>query len=86
LDVVLNRPDVRRSGDPETAIQVKRPDRAFTGSQELTSDAWAARVCECAGTGGPVAGDAKVSTLPAIDFVIGRLKLVHATPLGSFHI
>jgi hypothetical protein len=84
--VVLGRPEVRRSDDdPVTAIQVKHPDRAFTGSQELTSDAWASRGRECAGRGGLVAGDAGTSTVPAIDLVIGRNKFVRATPLGSFH-
>jgi hypothetical protein len=86
LDVVLKRPDVRRSDDdPVTAIPVKHPDRAVTVSQELTSDAWAARVWECGGRGGLVAGDAEASTAPAMDLVIGRDKLVHAMPLGSFH-
>jgi hypothetical protein len=50
LDVVPKPPDVRRSDDdPERGIEVKNPGRAFTGSQELTSDAWAARVQECGG-------------------------------------
>jgi hypothetical protein len=83
---VLGRPEVRRSDDdPETAVQVKHPDRAFTGSQELTSEAWAARVRECGGRARLVVGDAEASTVPAIDLVIGRDKLVRATPLGSFH-
>jgi hypothetical protein len=48
--VVLGRPEVRRSDDGrETAIQVKHPDRAFTGSQELTSDERASRGWESAG-------------------------------------
>jgi hypothetical protein len=35
---VLWRSEVRRrDDDPETAVQVKHPDRTFTGSQELTS-------------------------------------------------
>jgi hypothetical protein len=83
---VLGRPEVRRSDDhPETAVQVEHPDRAFTGSQELTSESSAARVRECGGRAGLVAGDAEASTLPAVDLVIGRDKLVRATPLGSFH-
>jgi hypothetical protein len=33
LGAVLGRPEVRRSDDdPETVVQVKHPDRAFTGS------------------------------------------------------
>jgi hypothetical protein len=86
LDVVPQRPDVHRSDDDhQTAIQVKHPGRAFTGLRGLTSDAWAARVQECGGIAGLVAGDAEASTVPAIDLVIGRDKLVRATPLGSFH-
>jgi hypothetical protein len=85
-DVVLGRPEVRRSDDdPGTAVQVKHPDRAFTGSDELTSDAWAARVRQCGGRDGLGAGDAEARVVPAVGLVIGRDKLVHATPLGSFH-
>jgi hypothetical protein len=84
-DVVLQRPEVRHSDDdPERGIQVKNPGRAFTGSQELTSDAWAARVQECRDMAGLVASDAEAGTVPAIDLVLGRDKLVRATPLGSF--
>jgi hypothetical protein len=85
LDVVLKRPDVRCSDDdPETAIQLKHPNRAFTGAQELTSDAWAERVRECGGRAGLMAGDAEASTTPGTDLVLGLDKLVRATPLGSF--
>jgi hypothetical protein len=77
LDVVLKRSDVGRSDDdPEKAIQVKSPGRAFSGSQELTSDAWAARLRECGGGAGLVAGDAEACTIAAIDLVIDRDKLV----------
>jgi hypothetical protein len=86
LDVVVKRPGARLSdGDPETAIQVKSPGRAFTGSREVTWDAWAARVQECSDRGELVAGDSEASTVPAIDLVIGRDKLVRGKPLGSFH-
>jgi hypothetical protein len=81
---VFERPDVRRGDDdPETAIQLKHPNRAFTGSQELASDAWEDRVRECGGRGGLVAGDAEASTVPAIDLIMGLDKLVRAKPLGS---
>jgi hypothetical protein len=83
---VLKRPDVRCSDDDtETAIQLKHPNRAFTGSQELTSDAWAGRVRECGGRAGLVAGDAEASSIPGTDLVIGLDNLVRPTTLGSFH-
>jgi hypothetical protein len=84
-DAVLKRPEVRRGDDdPGTAIQARNPGRAFTGWEELTSDALVARVQECSGRGGLVAGDAEASTVLAIGLVIGRNKVVRAKPLGSF--
>jgi hypothetical protein len=87
LDIVLKRRGVRRSSDddPQTAIMVRNPGRSLTGSQELMSDAWAARLREYCGRGGLVAGDAEASTIPAINLVARRDKLVCTTPLGSFH-
>jgi hypothetical protein len=71
--VVLKGPEVRlRDNDPERSIQVKPAARGLTGSQELTWDAWAARVGGCGGRDGLVAGDAEASSVLAIDLVIGR--------------
>jgi hypothetical protein len=61
LEIVLKRPEVRRSA--WAVLQARHPDRAFTGSQELTSDAWGARVRECGGREGLVAGHAKAITV-----------------------
>jgi hypothetical protein len=63
---------------------LKHPDRAFTVSQELTSDMWAERMRACGGRDGRVSGEAEADTLPASDDVMGRDNLVRAAPGGDF--
>jgi hypothetical protein len=82
---VLGRPDVRQcDDDPETLMQLKHPDRAFTRSQELTSDMWAERVRARGGRNGRVSGEAEADTLSALGVVMGRDNLVRAAPGEGF--
>ena len=73
--------------DPETEVQLRHPDRAFTGSRELTSDAWQARVLEVGSAHGNLPGDAEGSTLPTSEVIIGpdRSELARVLPIGTFH-
>ena len=84
--VVLDRQDVRKSSDdPETQMQLKHPERAFTGSQELTSDSWQARVWEVGSLDGIPPGDAEGSTLLASEVTLGDDKLVRVERIGTYH-